>query len=70
VSNKLVPPACGLQQLTWRQVEMLDAKIRSLCVYTQQMTDVEIILPIMIRNGKPVKIGEPIRLEKFSPTAL
>lgn len=68
-SKSLVPPARGLQQLTWAQVETLDAKVRSLCAYTEQV-GVEVILPIVIRNGRPVQVGEPLLLEKFSPTAL
>ncbi len=65
----VVPPAPGLMQLTWTQVLELDAKIRSLCAYSEQ-TGEEVQLPIVIRNGKPIKIGAPLRLEKFSPTPL
>jgi hypothetical protein len=67
MAASLVPPAKGLTQLTWAQVEELDAKIRSLCVYTEA-TGQEIHLPIIIRNGKPIKIGEPMSIKKFSPT--
>lgn len=63
----MTPPARGLTQLTWKQVEELDAKIRSLCAYSE-MTGEEIHLPIIIRNGKPVKVGQPMLLEKFKPT--
>ena len=65
----LVKPAPGLTQLTTRQVLDLDAKIRSLCIYTAQ-TGEEVHLAIIIRGGKPIKIGNPMLLEKFSPTGL
>ncbi|MCK6629366.1 MAG: hypothetical protein L6R45_29840 [Anaerolineae bacterium] len=67
--SALVQPMPGLSQLTTRQVIDLDAKIRSLCVYTEATGD-EVYLPIVIRAGKPVRIGKPILLEKFSPTEL
>ena len=66
---KVVPPAKGLTQLTWPQVEELDAKIRSLCVYTME-TGKEVVLPIVVRNGRPIKIGQTLLLEKFSPMRL
>jgi hypothetical protein len=66
MSGALVQPMPGLTQLTTRQVMDLDAKIRSLCVYTET-TGEEVILPIIIRGGKPFKIGEPMRMTKFSP---
>lgn len=65
----MVKPAPGLTQLTTRQVMDLDAKIRSLCVYTEATGD-EVHLSIIIRAGKPIKIGNPMLLEKFSPTDL
>lgn len=67
--SALIQPMPGLTQLTTRQVMDLDAKIRSLCVYTEQTGD-EVHLSIIIRAGKPVKIGNPMLLEKFSPTGL
>ncbi|MCB0207730.1 MAG: hypothetical protein KDJ52_00280 [Anaerolineae bacterium] len=68
---KTVPPAKGLTKLTWRQVEELDAKISSLCAHTQSLkNDEEVHLPIVIRNGKPVRIGQPMLMEKFSPTSI
>jgi hypothetical protein len=60
-------PAKGLTQLTWPQVEEIDAKLRSLCVYAEQ-TGQEVMLTIFInRNGKPVSIGQPLLVERFSP---
>lgn len=67
--STLIQPMKGLTQLTTRQVMDLDAKIRSLCAYSEA-TGEEIHLPIIIRNGKPVKIGQPMLMEKFSPTGL
>ncbi len=63
----LVRPAAGLLQLTWAQVEELDAKIASLCAYTEASGE-EIHLPLIIRNGKPIKVGQPMLLKKFKPT--
>lgn len=65
----LVPPAKGLTQLTWKQIEDLDAAIRSLCLLTQQ-TDEEIHLPIIIKRGKPMRIGRPMIMDSFKPTGL
>lgn len=67
--SSIVQPAPGLTQLTTRQVVDLDAKIRSLCAYSEA-TGEEIHLPIIIRNGKPVKIGQPMLMERFSPVGL
>lgn len=69
MTTAMVPPAPGLTQLTTRQVMDLDAKIRSLCAYTEA-TQEEIHLPIIIRNGKPIKIGRPLLIEKFNPVGL
>lgn len=61
-------PAEGLQQLTTTQILTLDAKLRSLCAYSE-MTGEELMLVIHInRNGKPISIGQPMRFEKFNPT--
>jgi hypothetical protein len=61
-------PAKGLTQLTTTQILTLDTKLRSLCSYAET-TGQELMLVIHInRNGKPISIGEPIRMEKFSPT--
>jgi hypothetical protein len=69
MSQPVAQPAEGFTQLTMRQLLELDAKIRSLCVYSEA-TGEEIHLPIIIRSGKPVKIGSPMLLEKFRPTGL
>lgn len=45
-------PAKGLLRLTWPQVEILDAKISSLCALTEQ-THGEAKLVIVIKNGIP-----------------
>lgn len=65
----LTPPAGGLKQLTWAQVEQLDARIRLLCAWTESNGN-EVILPIVIRKGKPMRIGQPLLIEQFKPTAL
>jgi hypothetical protein len=69
-AKKTVPAMPGLQQLTTNQVLKLDALIRSVCVYTDSNPDEEVILPLVIRNGKPIKVGRPLTMSKFSPTEL
>jgi hypothetical protein len=69
MSAAIVKPAVGYSRLTTRQLLDLDAKINSLCAYSEAV-GCEIHLPIIIRNGKPVKIGNPMLLDKFSPTDL
>lgn len=61
-------PAPGLQQLTTTQIQQLDAKLRSLCIYAEK-TGEELLMVIHVnRNGRPVTIGDPVKLEKFNPT--
>lgn len=60
-------PAEDLTLLTWSQVIELDAKIASLCAYAAA-TGKEVALQILInRNGKPYRIGDPLKFEKFNP---
>lgn len=59
-------PAKNLTQLTWPQVEQLDAQVRSACAHTLA-TGGQMILPLIIINGKPRGIGQPIHVESWNP---
>jgi len=58
-------PAQGLLRLTWPQVEQIDAKISSLCAYTEE-TQGEARLVIVIKKGK-VRFIESVASEEFAP---
>lgn len=61
----IVPPAKGLKRLTWAQIEQLDAIIDSTGGQEE-----EFLFQLLVRNGKPVKIGTLVPLSKFSPIRL
>ena len=59
-------PAKGLKKLTWTQVEQLDEAIAQLCALSQEeKTTVE--LTIVIRNGHPRVIKQPLVWHALSP---
>jgi hypothetical protein len=59
-------PAKGLLRLTWPQVELIDAKISSLCAFTEQ-TGGEARLVVVIKRGIP-RFVEMTHSEELSPT--
>lgn len=59
-------PAKGLLRLTWPQVEMIDAKISSLCGFTEEGGG-EARLVVVIKKGK-VRFVEMVLSEELSPT--
>jgi hypothetical protein len=61
---ELVPPAKGLLRLTWPQVE----ELASLWLYSQA-EGAALHLLVVIRNGKPVKLGLPLALRQAQAAA-
>lgn len=59
-------PAKGLLRLTWPQVETIDAKLSSLCAYTEQ-TGSQAELKIVVKNGK-IRFVEMTISEELNPT--
>jgi hypothetical protein len=58
-------PAKGLLRLTWPQIETIDAKISSLCAFTEESSG-EAELVIKIKKGK-VRFVEMRLSEELSP---
>ena len=58
-------PAKGLLRLTWPQVETIDAKLSSLCAYTEAGGS-QAELKIIVRNGK-IRFVEMTISEELSP---
>ena len=65
-NGRTYPPAAqGLKRLTWAQVELIDAKISSLCAFTED-GQVEAHLVIRIRRGR-VDFVEMTTSERLAP---
>jgi len=64
-TNDYQPPAKGLLRLTWPQIEMIDAKVSSLCGFTEENGG-EARLVIVIKQGK-VRFIETVSSEQLLP---
>jgi len=58
-------PAKGLLRLTWPQIETIDAKLSSLCAYTQDSGG-QAELKIIVKSGK-IRFVEMTTSEELSP---
>ena len=58
-------PARGLLRLTWPQIELIDAKVSSLCAFTEENGG-EARLVIVIKKGK-VRFVETVESEELRP---
>lgn len=59
------PPAKGLLRLTWPQIEVIDAKVSSLCALTET-GEVQAELVVTIKNGR-VEFVKMLTSERLRP---